>query len=131
MAPSWWGAVDDPIKVKEAAKEKVAKAEKDFAKDPATEKLPGEPTKDLPNHGEARITHEGHCKICRSPCRYEVDVARDVLNATLGTRYEGYAQNLLTRIQLLDEAMEASVKHGATEDRHEKPFLRRVQQIVG
>ena len=108
------GAVDDPIKVKEAAKEKVAKAEKDFAKDPATEKLPGEPTKDLPNHGEARITHEGHCKICRSPCRYEVDVARDVLNATLGTRYEGYAQNLLTRIQLLDEAMEASVKHGAT-----------------
>ena len=43
-------------------------------------------------------------------------MARNVLDATAGTPYLGYAENLFKRIQLLDEAMEASTRRGAMKD---------------
>jgi len=89
------------------------KLQTEVAKRAANERLPGELTEQLPKGaGELRITAEGHCKICHSPCEYEVDMARDVLHAVSGTKYEGYAENLATRINLLDEAMEAASRRG-------------------
>jgi hypothetical protein len=105
---------EDPAKAQEKAKQQ-AETEKQAAREPATEPIQGEPEK-LPNGGEAIVTEEGHCKICQSPCQFEVDMARNVLDATAGTPYRGYAENLFKRIQLLDEAMEASTRRGTMKD---------------
>jgi hypothetical protein len=63
--------------------------------------------------GDARVSKEGHCKICHSPCQLHLDMAREVLDSVRGTRFQGYAENLLKRIQLLDDAMVESTGRNA------------------
>jgi hypothetical protein len=108
---------EDPAKVQERARQKEAEAKKKTEREAEAERKPDELTQDLPRDGkakggEARVTAEGHCKICHSPCRFQVDMARDVLRAVEGTRFAGYAENLAMRIRLLDDAMEASSGRG-------------------
>jgi len=64
----------------------------------------------LEKGGYAGVSEEGLCKICHSPCKFQVDLAREVADAVRNTKYAGYAENLMTRIHLLDEAMETAVK---------------------
>jgi len=82
------------------------------SKDPETQRVTGEPPEPLEKGGYAGVSEEGLCKICHSPCKFQVDLAREVADAVRNTKYAGYAENLMTRIHLLDEAMETAVKRG-------------------
>jgi hypothetical protein len=111
---------DDPMQAKRQAQDAARKtkdaADKAQAGDPR-DRLPGEISENLENaKGDARVTAEGRCKICHSPCQFEVDMAREIRQHAAGTPYEGYAENLATRTRLLDEAMESSVRDKATRE---------------
>lgn len=100
------GAPDEAAKANEKVKEEAKKNEAE-PKDPL-EKKQGEHKEPL-EKGEARITAEGRCKICHSPCKFEMDMARDVVREAKGTPYAGYAENLANRVRLLDDAMTDAV----------------------
>jgi hypothetical protein len=96
VQPEATRAAQEPAKAQEQARQTQAEAEKQASKQAATERLPGEKTEPL-SKGEARVTAEGRCKICHSPCEFHVDLARQVLLAveTPAFRdYRGYAENL-------------------------------------
>jgi hypothetical protein len=98
------GEAGKPVKM-------LAEGELTSAAKSATERLPGETAEPL-EKGEARVTEEGRCKICQSPCEYELDLVREILQEKMGTRYQGYAENLFTRVRLLDDAMQAARARG-------------------
>ena len=72
---------------------------------PDVDKIPGEDSIRTAAGGEARVTEEGFCKICHSPCEREVQMVRDLLGKALGGPYEGYVDNLLKRIEALERSM--------------------------
>jgi Domain of unknown function (DUF4157) len=126
--PERVGVPEDLAKVEERAKQKQAETEKQTVRESGTEKISGELAEDLAKGGEgrvaaeARVTAEGHCKICHSPCKFEIDMSREVLRAAEGTPYKGYAENLLMRIQLLEDAMEASARRGTLKTEYASRF---------
>ena len=95
-----------------------------------TERLPGEKVETLPagKKVEARVTKEGHCKICSSPCQRELDMAREILNQ-VEPKFRGYAENLHTRIQLLDDAMEVSSRHGTLDAEYNSRYRAAVRKL--
>ena len=80
----------------------------------------------LKGGGEARVSEDGHCEICHSPCKKEVEMARDIARrieaAQLGTGYAGYARNLTKRIEALDEAIAASEARGTLDAEFNERF---------
>jgi hypothetical protein len=85
--------------------------------DPAT----GEPVEKLPD-GEARVTEDGKCEICHSPCRFTSDMlkevgehlqrVRDALKDASSAQHFAQMENLLRRLQLLEDAMSESAARG-------------------
>jgi hypothetical protein len=81
---------------------------------PAIEaRAPGSKPVELPQGGRAQVTPQGRCTICHSPCKYMLDQCREALDEARGTRHAGYLENLLKRIQRLEEAMIDSSGRGA------------------
>lgn len=85
--------------------------------DPAT----GEPVEKLPD-GEARVTEDGRCEICHSPCQWTSDMLKRVsehlqrvrnalMDSPAGQRF-AQLDNLLRRLQLLEDAMGESASRG-------------------
>jgi hypothetical protein len=120
---------EDPAKVEERVQQEQEQAKAKAAKDPATERIPGEQTENLPDGGEARVTEEGRCKICHSPCEYEVKMSQEILQEVAGTAYEGYAGNLATRVQLLDDAMQGATRRGIRGRDYNARFLPAFKKI--
>ncbi len=115
--PSKSAPADDPARAKEQAREQ---AKEEAQKTQEAGKEPGDPTSDRvdgelsdkleDSKGDARITAQGQCKICHSPCRLQMDMARDVLRDA-ESQYRGYAENLADRVRLLNDAMESAVRN--------------------
>jgi hypothetical protein len=85
--------------------------------DPAT----GEPVEKLPD-GEARVTEDGQCEICHSPCQFTADMleeigeqrqrVRDALADPASPQHFAQLDNLHRRLQLLEDAMSESASRG-------------------
>jgi hypothetical protein len=104
--------------------------EKQAVQNPASERIIGEPIESL-QKGEARVTVQGRCKICSSPCQYELDMAREVLDTVRGSKLEGYAANLARRVELLDSAMEAAAARGTLRAEYPTRFAAAHRQLAG
>jgi Domain of unknown function (DUF4157) len=90
---------------------------------PETEALVAEEREPLQSgDGEARVTEEGRCEICHSPCKREVDMAREIEQSQLGGEYTGYTRNLTKRIQALEDAMVESSDRGALKSEYYDRF---------
>ena len=120
---------DSPEKIQERARQEHEKAEKQ-ARESEREPKPGELNEDLPKGGSARVTAEGHCKICHSPCRFQVEMAETLLKEVQGTRAAGYAENLATRIRLLDDAMELAASRGTLKAEYRSRFAAAHQKLA-
>jgi hypothetical protein len=108
-----------------------ADVETPAARASATERLPGEKVEALPEvgkGGEARVTKEGHCKICSSPCQRELDMAREILHQ-VEPEFLGYAENLHMRIQLLEDAMAVSSRRGTLDAEYNSRYRGAVQKL--
>jgi hypothetical protein len=98
---------------------------------PDSQPLPGEDAEPL-QHGEARITKEGYCKICHSPCERMLQMAQEALTALedLGEpRAQAYAENLTTRTQLLDGAIQDSMGRGTYALERESRFAPALEKL--
>jgi hypothetical protein len=109
---------DEPVRQKKAEEPRKEPRKEEPKKDPidpVAERAasPANPI-DLPGQGKAHVTPEGRCKICRSPCRFMLDQCRDALREAARTPQAAYLENLLKRIQRLEEAMEEAIRSGAS-----------------
>jgi len=86
--------------------------------DPVT----GEPVEKLPDGGEARVTEDGRCEICHSPCQFteqklklvrdSLQHVRDALADAPTKAHFAQLDNLLRRLQLLEDEMSESASRG-------------------
>jgi hypothetical protein len=101
--------------------------------DPVT----GEPVEPLPD-GEARVTEDGRCEICHSPCKFTDNIlrelrekmqsVRDVSGEVSGPRL-AQLDNVLRRLQVLEDAMGASAREGKLKAEFNAKFRDSFEQL--